>query len=439
MNLHRSQSGSVLIGVLWCVVLLAVVVIGILHTSRLDLTAGKFHTDRIQAHYLALAGVEKAKALLFQDSSERSRSGVHHGPGLYNAPEVFRNVSLGRGRFHVLRSGSPEEGGRLVFGVSDEESRLNLNVAGVNQLTNLIGLTADIAAAIVDWRDGDNAASPGGAEEDYYASLRPPYLPRNAAFPTVRELLMVRGITQELLGDTSPPSPADPGSVDEGEADAMVNPGWSSLLTAHSGVEDVDASGSTRVNLQTADVTALTGIRGITQPVAQAIIAHRNRQRFESLADLLEVRAGGQTTPGNQNPNNPPTGPTLINEQLLKEIADHLTIEERPTIEGAINVNTAGVEVLMCLPGVARPLAQAIVAQRQSNGAFPNVAALLEVPGMTRDLFKQLAPLISVRSETFRILSEGQVGSRGTRQRIEVVVHIGRNTVSTLAYREDDL
>jgi len=436
MNLHRTRNGSVLIGVLWCVVLLAVIVIGILHTSRMELTVGKFHTDRIQAHYLALAGVEKAKALLFQDAAERSRSGVHHGPGLFNAPEVFRDVPLGRGRFQVLRSGSPEEGGGLIFGVSDEESRLNINVAGVNQLTNIIGLTPDIAAAIVDWRDGDNAASPSGAEEDYYASLQPPYLPRNAAFPTVRELLMVRGITQELLGSTSPPSPADPGSEEEGEMDVMAGPGWSSLLTAHSGVDDVDASGSARVNLQTADIAALTGIRGITQPMAQAIVAHRDRQRFESLADLLEVRAA---PPGNQNPNNAPAGPTLIDEQLLKEIADHLTVEDRPQIEGPVNVNTAGVEVLMCLPGVDRPLAQAIVAQRQSNGAFPNVAALLEVPGMTRDLFKQLAPLIAVRSETFRIVSEGRAGSRGTRQRLEVVVRIGRNTVSTLAYREDDL
>lgn len=425
-----------LIGVLWCVVLLSVIVIGILHTSRLDLTVGKFHADRIQAHYLALAGVEKAKALLFQDAAERSRSGVHHGPGLYHASEVFRDVPLGRGRFQVVRSGTSEEGGGLVFGVSDEESRLNINVADMNQLTNIIGLTSDIAAAIIDWRDGDNAASPGGAEEDYYASLQPPYLPRNAAFPTVRELLMVRGITPELLGSTSPPSPADPDSTEEGETGAPAGSGWSSLLTVHSGVEDVDASGATRVNIQTADVTALTGIRGITEPIARAIIAHRDRQRFESLADLLEVRAA---PPGNQNPNNEPTGPTLIDEQLLKDVVDHLTLEERSQIPGAINVNTAGVEVLMCLPGVTRPLAQAIVAQRQANGAFPNVATLLEVPGMTRDLFKELAPLISVRSETFRILSEGQVGSRGTRQRIEVVVHIGPNTVSTLAYREDDL
>jgi competence ComEA-like helix-hairpin-helix protein len=247
---------------------------------------------------------------------------------------------------------------------------------------------------------------------------------------------MVRGITPQQLGNGAPPRTGVPGD-DSPESMANDMPaGWYPLLTAHSGVEDVDATGSPRISIQTADVAALTRIRGITQPIAQAILAHRERQRFESLADLLEVRA---PAPGNQNRNAQPTGPTLIDERLLKEIADHLTVEERSQIAGAININTAAVEVLMCLPGIHRPLAQAIVSHRQANGAFTSVAGLLDVPGINRDLFKQVAPRIAVRSETFRIVGEGQVGSRGVRQRIEVVVHVGRSTVTTLEYREDDL
>ena len=55
---------SILVGLLWCLALLSVVVIGILHTARLDLLVVKHYGDRIQAHYLALAGIEKAKAPL---------------------------------------------------------------------------------------------------------------------------------------------------------------------------------------------------------------------------------------------------------------------------------------------------------------------------------------------------------------------------------------
>ena len=45
--------------------------------------------------------------------------------------------------------------------------------------------------------------------------------------------------------------------------------------------------------------------------------------------------------------------------------------------------------------------------------------------------------LVSARSETYRILSEGKVNSTGARQRIQVVVHIGASDIETLSYRED--
>jgi type II secretory pathway component PulK len=86
---------------------------------------------------------------------------------------------------------------------------------------------------------------------------------------------------------------------------------------------------------------------------------------------------------------------------------------------------------------VERPLAQAIINYRKSTGYFDNVAGLLKVAGMTRDIFKQVVPLITVRSETYRIISEGKITSSGVRQRIEAIVHIGRSDLETLGYRED--
>jgi hypothetical protein len=44
-----------------------------------------------------------------------------------------------------------------------------------------------------------NTTARTDANSDYYMSLRPPYLARNGPFQTVRELLMVRGVTSELL------------------------------------------------------------------------------------------------------------------------------------------------------------------------------------------------------------------------------------------------
>jgi competence ComEA-like helix-hairpin-helix protein len=458
------RQGSILVGLLWCLALLSVVVIGVLHTARMDLLVVKNYGDRIQAHYLALAGVEKAKALLYQDARERSRSGRHHSGGLYDTPESFRDVPCGRGRFQVFRPGRPDEGGGVIYGVSDEESRLNLNVASAEELGKLDRLTPELVAAISDWRDEDNMTTAGGAEVDYYASLAPPYQPRNGPFETIRELLMVRGVSPELLLGNEADRSDLPEPAGDNKGDMISAPnetGLASLLTTDSAVRDISATGGDRVNIQTADERSLTAVRGITSDIARAIVAYRGQNRFGSIADLLEVPAAadqnqqgrslgrnpppqGQPAPpetgqppGNSSGN--PQGPKVVSEALLMEIADELTAQSEPEIAGAMNINTAGLEVLTCLPGMTRELAQAIISYRQSNGFFPNTAWLLKVPGMTRGIFKQVAPRVSVRSETFRILSEGRIPSTGTRQRIQEIVRIGLHDITTLSYREDDL
>lgn len=119
------------------------------------------------------------------------------------------------------------------------------------------------------------------------------------------------------------------------------------------------------------------------------------------------------------------------------DIADYLMVKSEDELPGAININTASVDVLACLSGVTRELAEGIVAYRKSAGFFPNVAHLLKVDGMNRQLFEQIAPKVSVRSETFRIRSEGRLDSTGARKRIEVVVRLGPASFETLGYRED--
>ena len=458
----RGNAASVLVGVLWCMALLSVMVIGVLHTARMDLLVMKNCEDRVQAHYLALAGIEKAKALLFQDARQRSRSRVNHNGALYNAPEQFREVALGRGQFSVFRRGRLDEGGGIIYGVSDEESLLNVNTASAEELGKIQDMTPDIVGAIVDWRDEDNTVSQDGAESDYYLSLRPPYVARNGPLQTIRELLMVRGITPKLLLGRDYRQNGRSQSLEEGmDSGAADSPdrGWGALLTVDSSSDNVNAAGEDRVNIQSADESSLGAVQGITPDIAKAIVAYRGRNQFQSLADLLDVVAApnqpGQNpgpnqeqqiqsgTPDNEGgPNNPganPSGPRVISQDLLTQIADDLTVESDDQIRGLVNINTAGLDVLTCLPGLDRQLAQAIISYRSSSGFFPNIACLLKVQGLTQAIFKQLASQVTARSETFRILSEGKVNSSGARQRIQEIVHIGLQDVTTLSYREDDL
>src|SRR5438105_8856871 len=135
--MSRRKEASVLVGLLWCVAILSVLVIGVLRTARMDLLVVKNHGDVIQAHYLALAGIEKAKALLYRDARERKRSAKNHSGELYDAPHHFRDVALGRGQFRVFRQAGRDEGGAVLYGVSDEESRLNVNRAAAEELAKL--------------------------------------------------------------------------------------------------------------------------------------------------------------------------------------------------------------------------------------------------------------------------------------------------------------
>jgi DNA uptake protein ComE-like DNA-binding protein len=435
------ETASILVGLLWCMAILSVVVVGVLHTARMDLMVVKNYGDRIQAHYLALAGIEKARALLYHDAQDRSRTRKNHTGNYYDDEQEFRDVPFSRGTFSVLHRGRSDEGGGIIYGVSDEESRLNVNTATADELANLQNMTPDVATAIVNWRGGDNTTM--AAEAQYYQGMQPPYQPRMGPYQTLRELLMVRGVSpDDFLGQDSHQNGllaaadgndfAFPGSVDSEDL------GWAGILTVNSSVQNLNAAGEDRVNIQTADQSALTGIRGITPRIAQAIISYRGQHNFQSIADLLDV-----TPPQNQRgagiDGSAQSGNSVVNEDLFMDIADDITTDNNQSLGGAININTAGVNVLVCLPGMTRELAQSIVSHRASGGFFDSTAELLKLPDMTRDIFKQIAPLITARSETYRILCEGKIKSTGVRQRIQATVHIGLNDQQILSWREDDL
>ncbi|HEX3800342.1 MAG TPA: helix-hairpin-helix domain-containing protein [Verrucomicrobiae bacterium] len=440
------QRGSILVGLLWCVVLLALIVVGVLHTATMDLKVTKNFGDRIQAHYLALAGIEKARALLHQSVHNHTQLGRNPRGELFNAPDQFRDIAFGRGEFRVFRRGGDEEGGGIIYGVADEERRLNVNTATAEELTKLNGLSPDVASAILAWR-GQGDANPNGANADYYAGLQPPYEPRNGPFQTIRELLMVRGVTSELLfGDDTHQN----GFLPDEDSDNLppgADGGWAAALTVHSLDANVTVFGKDRVNIQTADESELTGITGITSAIARAITQYRNQNRYQSIADLLDVtppqnqngRNNGAAATGQSSDTSTSNGGRVVDETLFGDIADDVTASSDQDQTGLINVNTATLDTLLCLPNMDREHAQAIISSAQSQGGFANLAGLLKVPGMDQQTFKQIAPLVTTRSETFRILSEGRVKSTGTRQRIEMVVRATQSDVLTLAYREDDL
>lgn len=63
----------------------------------------------------------------------------------------------------------------------------------------------EILHAVIDWVDADSQTTGiGGAENDYYLSLDPPYKAANQKMVTVSELRVIKGITRELYEYLAP-------------------------------------------------------------------------------------------------------------------------------------------------------------------------------------------------------------------------------------------
>ena len=293
-----ANNASILIGLLWCVALLAVVVIGVLHTARMDLLVGKKLRRQNSGALSRAGGHRKGRgAALPKRAGPQPQREKSHRQFLQRPAAFSRDSLLAAERFRVLRRGRDDEGGGIIYGVCDEESRLNVNTATTDELTKLQGMTQDMATAIVDWRGGDSTVA---AEAHYYAGLQPPYKPRGGSFQTVRELLMVRGVTPDLLLGRDVHQNgllADDGEKDLRFPDTVDSDdlGWAGILTVDSSVQNVNAAGEDRVNIQIGDERSLTAVKGITPHIARAIVAYRNQHRFQSIADLLDV-----TPPQNQ-------------------------------------------------------------------------------------------------------------------------------------------
>lgn len=95
------------------------------------------------------------------------------------------------------------------YGILVEESKINLNKADRHLLERLFKIilgysdieAQDLAASVVDWRDKDSMLSTplGSAEDSYYTFLRYPYECKDADFDCLAELLLVKGVTQEVF------------------------------------------------------------------------------------------------------------------------------------------------------------------------------------------------------------------------------------------------
>lgn len=222
----------------------------------------------------AASGVYYTAALLADKSSFTGT--LASNP--YDNEGTFHGIALGDrtdgrapAKFSVIAPLGPDEGAAdassFRYGVTDESGKINLNIllqldpsgtVAHDILMKLPNMTEDVADAIIDWIDPDDEPRANGAESSYYTGMSPSYRCKNGPLDSLEELLLVRGVTPELLFGTDRNRNGAP-DPDEGDGSTGTpgDRGWSAYLTVYSRERNVDADGNPRIYLNDKDTATL--------------------------------------------------------------------------------------------------------------------------------------------------------------------------------------
>lgn len=195
-----NQSGMALVLTLLTISFLVAITVQLMITIDRQVYVSAAQREQVQLDGMVLAGLNLARAALAADQLENTHESPH---------DVW--VTLDPDRVKTLTGDVAlkvevsELGGRLqvnALGDGTKEAyreiwlRFLLSgrfaVAGADEAEDLLD-------ALADWIDEDDDERHGGAEEPYYRALTPPYSCRNGPFVTLEELLLVKGMTPELL------------------------------------------------------------------------------------------------------------------------------------------------------------------------------------------------------------------------------------------------
>ena len=332
-GLH-SERGMALMVVLWLLTFLGVVFTAFMFSMRTELAAAGNFKEEAEAYFLAEAGVYRAAAEII--NADRN---VPPNSSLYDAldehwhinPAAYEGVLLGRGRYWVT--------------VNDEESKIPLNGASDPVLRRLFSnsgvrderLLSVIVDSIQDWRDADNLHRLNGAEDDYYLSLPVPYKAKNGNFEAIDELLLVKGMTPEILY----------GNAGSGERRAALEAQlpWERELQSdeYRGIaRHLSIHSMGRVNVNTGPAEVLLAL-GLTPVEAKLVLDRRTQVPFKSVRDLTNLltsvagggRQGFALVPGGQ-PGPAETGQILASlNQIGTVLSRHFSVESVAQVSGS--------------------------------------------------------------------------------------------------------
>ena len=184
--------GAALLLVLWLVALLTALVGSFALAARTEHLQGQVLARGAEAQSLARAGLEYA---------------------IWRVTREDRRLRwMADGRMYAWDPGPLAPGGEVEVRITDEQGKVDLNMADAQLLAALIRSTGSpgaeaeaIAGAILDWRDVDDLTQPGGGAEDGdYAAAGRHYGAADAPFASVAEVEQVLGMTPAIYARIAP-------------------------------------------------------------------------------------------------------------------------------------------------------------------------------------------------------------------------------------------
>lgn len=191
----QGEKGIALIMVLWVLVLLSILALNHLSSTRWNTASTRNLKEETLAHYMALSGYNEAVHYLMSD---KDPSFDYKDPaGNYRVDRETPTVTGTRR--------TPE--GEVEIQITDEDSKININQATPENLKTLFthaGLAedriAEVVDSILDWKDPSRAGHRlSGADDSYYEGLPDPYKAKHGLFDVPEELLLVKGMMPEYL------------------------------------------------------------------------------------------------------------------------------------------------------------------------------------------------------------------------------------------------
>jgi type II secretory pathway component PulK len=436
-DLDRRQRGAVLIIVMWICLGLVVLVLYFADSTNSELQAAANRVGEVEARQAVAAGTRYAAYILnnYAIDGVVPASGIAPDPTAdYYAEALQVGDDRGDPQFWFIgRDANSAPTTDPVFCLVDEASKLNLNTATPAMLDALpmTNMTSDFAAAIVGWRTRQSQSS-ASALSSVYSTLDPPRLNKGAPFESVDELRLVDGATLDLLfgEDTNLNGALDP-NEDDGDRspphdnqDGQLQPGMLEYVTTFSNQPNTTRRGGARLNITnsrsaqgSAQLRAFLARERISADRVAAIIRNLSRGTgaFSSVADFM--LASGMT------------------EDEFALIHTSITATTGAASPGLVNVNTASLTVLACIPGIGPTNAPNLVAYRLANPT-----ALTSLVWITRVLspaaIRRAGPYITDQSYQFSadIAAVGRFGRGYHRERVVYDTTLG---TPRIIYRQD--